>query len=165
MGWGTPANFNRFRVLAALLHGTLVVGISQTLRRWTEGATYVRQGDHHVGHWPTFLVFLIYITRSSLLVIKSLGTIHHHRHHHEVYFRQKSIETIIKKKETHTHAHTHTRTHTHAHTHKIQYLCIKIYTYTRNTNAKKVKKNYRDAWLQYFLIRNNDSQIIHDCCE
>jgi len=22
--WGTPANFNRFRVLAALLHGTLV---------------------------------------------------------------------------------------------------------------------------------------------
>ena len=28
--WGTPANFNRFRVLAALLHGTLVVGVSQT---------------------------------------------------------------------------------------------------------------------------------------
>ena len=27
--WGTPANFNRFRVLAALLHGTLVVGVSQ----------------------------------------------------------------------------------------------------------------------------------------
>ena len=24
--WGTPANFNCFRVLAALLHGTLVVG-------------------------------------------------------------------------------------------------------------------------------------------
>jgi len=30
--WGTPANFNEFRVLAALLHGTLVVGVSQTLR-------------------------------------------------------------------------------------------------------------------------------------
>jgi len=28
--WGTPANFNKFRVLAALLHGTLVVGVSQT---------------------------------------------------------------------------------------------------------------------------------------
>jgi len=27
---GTPGNFNRFRVLAALLHGTLVVGVSQT---------------------------------------------------------------------------------------------------------------------------------------
>jgi len=31
--WGTPAHFNRFRVLAALLHGTLVVGVSQTWRR------------------------------------------------------------------------------------------------------------------------------------
>jgi len=30
---GTPANFNRFHVLAALLHGTLVVGVSQTLWR------------------------------------------------------------------------------------------------------------------------------------
>jgi len=29
---GTPANFNGFRILAALLHGTLVVGISHTLR-------------------------------------------------------------------------------------------------------------------------------------
>jgi len=31
--WGTPANFNGFRVLAALLHDTVVVGVSQTLRR------------------------------------------------------------------------------------------------------------------------------------
>jgi len=29
-----------------------VVGVSQTLRSSTEGATYVRQGDHLVGHWP-----------------------------------------------------------------------------------------------------------------
>ena len=49
--WGTPGNFNGFRVLAAFLHGTLVVGISQTLRRCTEGATYIRQGGHQVGHW------------------------------------------------------------------------------------------------------------------
>jgi len=39
--WGTPANFNGFGVLAALLHGTPVVGVSQTLRRWTEGAIYI----------------------------------------------------------------------------------------------------------------------------
>jgi len=57
--WGTPADFNGFRVLAALLHGTLVVGISQTLRRWTQGATYIWQGGHHIGHWPTFLVFFL----------------------------------------------------------------------------------------------------------
>jgi len=31
--WGTPANFKGFRVLAALLHDTLAVGVSQTLRR------------------------------------------------------------------------------------------------------------------------------------
>ena len=31
--WGTPANFNGFRVLATLLHGTPVLGVSQTLRR------------------------------------------------------------------------------------------------------------------------------------
>jgi len=30
--WGTPANLNGFRVLAALLHGIVVAGISQTLR-------------------------------------------------------------------------------------------------------------------------------------
>jgi len=34
--WGTPANFNGFRVLPALLHGTLVVGVSQALRRRSE---------------------------------------------------------------------------------------------------------------------------------
>jgi len=28
--WGTPSNFNGFRVLAVLLHGTPVVGVSQT---------------------------------------------------------------------------------------------------------------------------------------
>jgi len=28
--WGTPGNFNGFRVLAALLHGTVEVGVSQT---------------------------------------------------------------------------------------------------------------------------------------
>jgi len=50
--WGTPANFNGFHVLAALLHGTLVVGVSQTLPRWTENATYIRQGGHRVEHRP-----------------------------------------------------------------------------------------------------------------
>jgi len=50
----TPANFNGFPVLAALLHDTLLMGVSQTLRGWTVGATYIRQGDHHVGYWPTF---------------------------------------------------------------------------------------------------------------
>jgi len=106
--WGTPANFNGFRVLLSLLqqrrlteanqtfhdvwpspglvhyiwsfggscpvtefcqvqhslaskscvllfwqrysNGTLLVGVSQSLRRWAEGTTYNRQGGHHVEH-------------------------------------------------------------------------------------------------------------------
>jgi len=59
--WGTPANFSGFGVLATLLHGTLVVGVSQTLLRSTEGATYIRQGGHHVGHWPTFFFFFSFL--------------------------------------------------------------------------------------------------------
>ena len=31
--WATPENFNGFGVLAALLHGTRVLGVSHTLRR------------------------------------------------------------------------------------------------------------------------------------
>jgi len=42
---GTPGNFNGFRILAALLHGTLVVGVSQTAAL-NRGATYIRHGDH-----------------------------------------------------------------------------------------------------------------------
>jgi len=42
----------RSLILAALLHSTRVVGVSQTFRRSAEGATYIRQGGHHVGHRP-----------------------------------------------------------------------------------------------------------------
>jgi len=52
--WGTPANFNGFCIWAALLHGTPAVGVSQTLRCGTEGATYIFYGGHHVWHRPTF---------------------------------------------------------------------------------------------------------------
>jgi len=70
--WGTPANFNGFRVLAALLRGTVVVGASQTFRRWTDGATYIRQGGHHVGNWPTLywhIVMLYYIILLCYIIL------------------------------------------------------------------------------------------------
>jgi len=50
--WDTPANFNGFRILAALLHGTLVVGGRQ--RKFAALNTYIWQGGHHVWRWPTF---------------------------------------------------------------------------------------------------------------
>jgi len=37
---GTPANFKGFCILPALLHGTLVVGVSQILQHWTERHLY-----------------------------------------------------------------------------------------------------------------------------
>jgi len=80
--WGTRANFNGFRVTAAtLLNGSqpnfarcLAVSWAATVHIHFRGflprygilpgakftlrppslATYIRQGDHHVGHWPTF---------------------------------------------------------------------------------------------------------------
>jgi len=49
-----PCKFQRVSRLGSVTARHLVVGISQTLRRWTQCATNVWQGDHHVGHWPTF---------------------------------------------------------------------------------------------------------------
>jgi len=47
-----PANFNGFCVLAALLHGTRVLGVSHTLRRSTEGGTYIRRAAIMLGIGP-----------------------------------------------------------------------------------------------------------------
>ena len=62
---GHPSNFQRVARLESVIARHVVVGVSQTLRCWTEGATYVWQGDHHVGHWPTFLVFCYTFHQSS----------------------------------------------------------------------------------------------------
>jgi len=72
--WGTPANFSGFRVLAAFLHGA-PVGVSQTLWRWTEGATSIRQGGHHIGHWPTFYFIIARIDVASIVFISTTGWI------------------------------------------------------------------------------------------
>jgi len=42
------------RALAALSDSTRAAGVSQTVRRLSEGANYIRQGGHLVGHRPTF---------------------------------------------------------------------------------------------------------------
>jgi len=75
--WGTPANFNGFRVLAALMHGTLSVGVSQTMRCWTEGATYIWQGGHHVGHCPHSSSFYLSSFYLFFLAYSQLSQIEH----------------------------------------------------------------------------------------
>jgi len=52
--WGTPTNLNGFRVLAALLHGTLVVGVIQTLRRSIKGPPIFGRAAITVGTGPHF---------------------------------------------------------------------------------------------------------------
>ena len=49
--WGTAANFNRFRVLAVLLHSTLVVGVSQLCGVEQRVPPIFGQGGHHVGQY------------------------------------------------------------------------------------------------------------------
>jgi len=51
---GHPSQFQRVSRLGSVTALHSIAGVNQTLRRWTEGATYVWQGGHHVGHWPTF---------------------------------------------------------------------------------------------------------------
>jgi len=59
--WGTPANFNCFRVLAALrlLHGTLVVGVSQTAAFNTGRHLYLagRPSRWALAHISSFALF------------------------------------------------------------------------------------------------------------
>ena len=71
---GYPCKFPLVLRLGSVTARHLVVGVSQTLRRWTEDATYIRQGDHHVGHWPTLLVSWIKVRTSycDLLVLRRL---------------------------------------------------------------------------------------------
>ena len=52
--WGTPGNFNGFRVLAALLHSTLVVGVSQTAA--------LNRGRHLYSAWRPSLSGLTHIS-------------------------------------------------------------------------------------------------------
>ena len=76
---GHPCKFQLVSHLGSITAGHLVVGVSHTLRCWTEGTTYIRQGDHHVGHWPAFLVLtcILQIVVSILLPLEQLecGTV------------------------------------------------------------------------------------------
>jgi len=47
-----------------MAHG-VVVGISQSLQHWTEGATYIRRCGHHVGIGPHSNFFLSFFLAKS----------------------------------------------------------------------------------------------------
>jgi len=63
--WGTPANFNGFRILAALLHGTLVVGVSQTAA-FNRGRHLYSAG--RPSGWALAHILVIYVLCVSLYI-------------------------------------------------------------------------------------------------
>ena len=73
--WGTPGNFNGFRVLAALLHGTLVVGVSHTaaLNRGHHLYSVGRPSRWALAHISSLIhVSVVLIWRASIERVTSL---------------------------------------------------------------------------------------------
>ena len=68
--WGTPANFNWFRVLAALLHGTLVVGRRQpnfaALNRGRHLCSAGRPSRWALAHIYSFFLSSIFFSSPNL---------------------------------------------------------------------------------------------------
>ena len=77
--WDTPGNFNGFGVLAALLPGTLVVGVSQTaaFNRWRHLYSAGRPSGWALAHISSFLlvhgqVTIIFVVSVCLFVMVAL---------------------------------------------------------------------------------------------
>jgi len=52
--WGTPNKFQRVLRLGSVTARHSSIGRQPNFAALNKGATYIRQGGHHVGHWPTF---------------------------------------------------------------------------------------------------------------
>jgi len=75
--WGTPGKFNGFRVLAALLHGTLVVGVSQTaaLNRGRHLYSARRPSRWALAHISSTIIFqstFVQLTMISNIILSSI---------------------------------------------------------------------------------------------
>jgi len=69
--WGTPVNFNGFRVLAVLLHGTLVVGVSKLCGVEQRAPPIFGRAAITLGIGPHF-EFLFGSVRQTKLAIRQL---------------------------------------------------------------------------------------------
>jgi len=72
--WGTPANFNGFRVLAALLHGTPAVGVVQpnfaALNRGRHLYSVGRPSRWALTHISSFVLFYIMNSIWKMVTVK-----------------------------------------------------------------------------------------------
>jgi len=75
---GTPANFNGFRVLAAVLHGTLIVGVSQTaaFNRGRHLYSAGRPSGWALAHISSLLVFYLYCICICMYLVNSVRMSH-----------------------------------------------------------------------------------------
>jgi len=78
--WSTPANFNWFRVLPALRHGILIVGVSQSFATLNRGRHLYSSG--RPSHWPLahILVLSIFFFSSPNLNRRRLDVCHTSTH-------------------------------------------------------------------------------------
>jgi len=60
--WGTPANFNGFRILAALLHGSQVVGVSKKFAALNRGRHLCSAG--RPSRWALAHILVLSISNS-----------------------------------------------------------------------------------------------------
>jgi len=67
-GLGHPSKLQRVSRLGRVTARHSSSG-RQPLWHWTEAATYIRQGGHHVGHWTTFLVYFYSFSSSSTVIM------------------------------------------------------------------------------------------------
>jgi len=81
--WGSPANFNGFRILAALLHGTLIVGVSQTasLNRERHLCSVGRPSRWALAHISSFFFILhqicvFYLDMPKRFFLRHSGRLH-----------------------------------------------------------------------------------------
>ena len=71
-----PCKFQRVSRLGSVNARHSSSGRQAKLRRSTEDAIYIRQGGHHVGHWPAFLVLCLMwsrLTQSDVWIFIELG--------------------------------------------------------------------------------------------
>jgi len=78
--WGTPGNFNGFRVLAALLYGTLVVNVNKTaaLNRGRHLYSAGQLSRWALAHICRFILFLLF--SSPNLSVRRLDVYHTSTH-------------------------------------------------------------------------------------
>jgi len=77
LAWGTPANFNGFRVFAALLHGTLVLSVSQTCAVLNRGRHLYLAG--RPSRWALAHILVVFIFLIFVILIRLLASVSQHK--------------------------------------------------------------------------------------